>query len=70
MKKILTNAEIKLFENDEADKDAIQNFLGTLPSHTSLVDDYRNLKIDARLYGWNVATIEAIADGIDKAHNQ
>jgi len=40
------------------------NFLGTLPSDTTIADDLMNLDMDAKLYGWNVETVKAIRDGI------
>jgi len=47
---------------------AISNFLGTLPAHTSFGDDYANLQMDARLYGWNAQTQSAILKGLNLSH--
>lgn len=43
---------------------AVENFLGTLDGLT-LYEATGNLKLDAKLYKWNVATVNAIQDGID-----
>jgi hypothetical protein len=65
MSKRPTNERIKeLASLPNVDEDAVFNFLGTLPSHTTIADDRMNLIMDAKLYGWNIETIKAISDGI------
>lgn len=43
---------------------AVINFLSTLRGNK--VDAVQNLKLDARLYRWNDATVEAIKEGIEE----
>jgi hypothetical protein len=44
--------------------DVVFNFLGTIPPHTSVIDDLMNLDMDTRLYFWNESTRKAIETGI------
>ncbi len=65
MSKRPTNERIiQLATSSNVDEDAVINFLGTLPSNTTISDDLMNLIMDAKLYGWNIETIKAISDGI------
>jgi len=65
MSKRPTNKRIKeLASPPNVDEDAVFNFLGTLPSHTTMADDLMNLAIDARLYQWTEETTQAIRNGI------
>ena len=50
-------------------EDAVHNFLGTLSSDSNYLDNLSNLEMDARLYEWDQATINAIYRGI-KTHNE
>ncbi len=43
---------------------AVSNFLGTCGTDKS--EAWANLRMDARLYNWNAATVKAISDGITK----
>ncbi len=65
MSKRPTNERIKeLASLPNVHEDAVFNFLGTLPCHTSQADDLMNLAMDARLYQWTAETTEAIRRGI------
>jgi hypothetical protein len=44
--------------------EAVRNFLGTAHHCGTLPDALMNLNMDARLYGWNQKTINAIRDGL------
>jgi hypothetical protein len=44
---------------------AVENFLGSLEGLTKS-EAYANLRLDARLYKWNAATVKAINAGIAK----
>lgn len=46
---------------------AVENFLMSNPVNTSedYLDACTGLKMDARLYKWNAATVKAIRDGLD-----
>lgn len=44
---------------------AVENFLGTLGDQTE-AEAFANLVLDARLYRWNVATVEAIQQGLEQ----
>jgi hypothetical protein len=60
-----TNERIKeLASLPNVEEDAVFNFLGTLPSDTTQVDDLMNLDMDARLYRWTEETTKAIRNGI------
>lgn len=45
---------------------AVQNFLSSLYDSDS-IDAMANCRMDARLYKWNAATVNAIQKGIDLA---
>jgi hypothetical protein len=47
-----------------ARKVAVRNFVGTLIG-CGWTDELSNLLMDAKLYSWDVQTIEAISFGID-----
>ena len=65
MKKRPTNERIRqLASLPNVNEDAVFNFLGTLPDHTTKADDMMNLDMDSRLYGWNKETYQAIERGI------
>ena len=49
---------------------AVKNFLISMPLTLSVEKQLKNLAMDARLYKWDKATIEAIADGIYTAYQQ
>ena len=69
MKRELTSEEIETLASREgARRIAVENFLGTLPMHTTLSDDCRNLRRYTFLYSWKTPTVKAIYDGIVLAH--
>lgn len=49
---------------------AVKNFLISMPLTLSAQEQLKNLAMDARLYKWDKATIDAIADGIYKAYER
>lgn len=51
-----------------AKKPAVENFLLSLDPKVSQDFHRRNLSMDARLYGWGRATVDAIAAGIRLAY--
>jgi hypothetical protein len=57
-------AEEALRRFPKARKVAVRNFVGTLIG-TNRMDEEANLLMDAKLYNWNMDTIEAIAFGIN-----
>jgi hypothetical protein len=60
----LTQAEITFLYNRKGVKAiAVDNFCGTLEGST-YGDALQNLRADARSYGWNAPTVQAITDGI------
>ena len=65
----LTGAEIeRLASRRGVRKVAVENFLMTLGYAGSASAERRNLYADARSYGWNAATEQAILDGIELAY--
>lgn len=46
---------------------AVENFLTTFPLDLNPMYQNMNLIADARAYGWNQETIQAIRDGLQKA---
>jgi hypothetical protein len=48
---------------------AVRNFVGSLVG-SGLEEELANLLMDAKLYGWNQATVNAIEYGIDIFYNQ
>jgi len=52
-------------KNNGIKRIAVENFLSSL-SGMSVTDAFANLRSDARSYGWNAATVNAIAEGISK----
>ena len=68
-KRTLSREEIQELANRPSVKSrAVENFLGTLPPHTTEEEDMLNLKMDAVSYGWNVATRKEIQRGLTLAH--
>jgi hypothetical protein len=64
----LTLDEIKkLSSRKGVRKRAVENFLMTLTVNEDSSTAYANLSMDARLYNWNSATVNAIARGIELA---
>ena len=47
-----------------ADKIAIENFLMSVSSNKTVDEAAENLNLDADQYGYNLATVEAICNGI------
>jgi hypothetical protein len=71
MSKRPSNERIKeLASLPNVDEDAVFNFLGTIPSHTSFADDMLNLAMDARLYQWTEETTKAIRTGLREQLNK
>jgi hypothetical protein len=69
MKRELTSKEIEtLAMSQGARRNAVENFLETLPKHTNRSQDLANLAMDAKLYGWKLYTVDAIMRGINLAH--
>ena len=68
MKRKLTNEEIDtLASQPNVRKNAVVNFLMSLPKHTSYSQDLGNLVEDTKRYRWNDATQFAIHEGIKAA---
>jgi hypothetical protein len=65
-KSTITKEALRRFP--KARKLAVTNFVGTLIG-TNRTDEELNLIMDAKLYNWNLDTIEAIAFGIDTYYN-
>lgn len=64
----LTIEEIeKLATRTGVKKMAVENFLMTVHHNLSIQAALGNLVLDAKLYHWNRATVEAIMDGIKLA---
>lgn len=62
---MLSNERInQLSEKKNVKKIAVQNFLWTLSSDIPMEYTLENLNMDARLYKWNTATVNAIKTGI------
>lgn len=57
----------KLSSRKGVRKRAVENFLMTLTANEDSSTAYTNLSLDARLYNWNSATVNAIARGIELA---
>lgn len=56
----------EILENyPNAKKIAVENFLMTVGSNDNPIYARLNLDMDARLYGWNKETINAIKEGIE-----
>lgn len=53
----------KLASKPDVKRIACENFLGTLDGCTKS-EALANLNLDAKLYGWNAATVSAIEEGI------
>lgn len=49
---------------------AVENFLMTVNNNPTQHDALLNLDMDARLYGWNHETVEAICYGIFRAFQE
>ncbi len=65
----LTNSEIDKFAaRTGVKKIAVENFLDTLYEPAELRGNMANLYADAASYKWNVATVTAIREGINKAY--
>lgn len=67
-KRTLSENEIKsLASGKNVRAIAVENFLGSLPPHTTREEDNANLWYDTKLYSWNVATQKAIREGLNLA---
>jgi len=55
----------KFLKSLAPDRVAVENFLASLDGLTAH-DAYENARMDARSYGWNAATLEAVINGIGK----
>jgi len=61
----LTDAEIAgLASRPGVRRIAVENFLGTLDEGIGYRGNAANARADARAYGWDEATLQAILDGI------
>ena len=56
----------KLAARKNVNETAVWNFLGTAHHCGSIPNALMNLDMDARLYGWNAETKQAIKDGLLK----
>ena len=62
----LTFDEVKKFSSAPGVKViAVENFLLTVHHNTSVMFAKQNLVMDAKLYKWNSATVDAIKKGIE-----
>ena len=69
MPRALTELEIDLLAHSKGVRTiAVENFLGSLPLDIPKSGQMLNLANDARSYGWNEATVAAIAAGIGLAY--
>jgi len=67
----LTIEEIKkLAARPGVKKVAVENFLMTVHHNTAVHAALYNLAMDAKLYGWNRATVNAILAGIKLAQTE
>lgn len=66
MKRVNKEYIEELSSRENVDPEPVWNFLGTIPHDTTLADNYLNLSLDARLYGWSEETVQAIREGINK----
>jgi len=67
----LTIEEIKkLAARPGVKKVAVENFLMTVHHNTAVHTALYNLAMDAKLYGWNRATVNAILAGIKLAQTE
>jgi len=67
----LTMEEIeKLATRPGVRKIAVENFLMTVHHNTAVHAALYNLVMDAKLYGWNRATVNAILAGIKLAQTE
>lgn len=66
-KSAIVQEALRLYPN--ARKRAVENFVETLIG-TCRSDEEANLLMDAKLYKWNLDTIEAIAFGIATYYNR
>ena len=65
----LSRGEIQMLANRAGvRKIAVINFLSSFNSSLSYYDNYQNLLMDARLYGWSVATQQSIRRGLEIAY--
>ncbi len=70
MARELTSKEIEELASQKGVKRiAVENFLSSIPLDCSQRDHLGNLQMDARLYRWNQATVNAITRGIKKAYD-
>jgi hypothetical protein len=62
---MLTNKKIEeLSLREGVKKIAVENFLYSINSNLNADNAYSNLDYDAFLYNWNIATVNAISEGI------
>lgn len=64
MNKIPREEIEKLANRAKVNETAVWNFLGTAHYCGSIPNALMNLDMDARLYGWNKETKQAIRDGL------
>jgi hypothetical protein len=64
MNKIPRDEIEKLANRAKVNETAVWNFLGTAHFCGSIPNALMNLDMDARLYGWNKETTQAIRDGL------
>ena len=67
----LTDDEIATFAARKgAKKIAVENFLMSMPATITSGEQKANARMDASLYTWNAATLNAILKGIDLAYGK
>lgn len=67
---MLTNERIEQLATKKGVRSiAVRNFLGTVGANANAMFAYANLDSDARSYGWNAATVNAIRTGIREHFN-
>lgn len=68
-KRNLTGPEIdELASRHGVRRVAVENFLISMPRELTWEMQYENLRRDARMYRWNIATRAAIAEGIQRVY--
>jgi hypothetical protein len=67
----LTKSGIRELANQKNVKSiAVENFLMSMPDTITIYEQKANAHIDASLYRWNMATLNAIVKGIDLAYQE
>lgn len=55
---------------EEVNKEAVDNFIASMDSNLSVIEHILNIGRDAKLYGWNKATVDAIKHLMSKRYRE